>query len=241
MLTFIFRCRDEDVIDVIFAVGTRPTQFCESCNWKRDNENVDLDPILRVQMDMPTRNGNLTEFLKNTFAEERIDGYVCGCGAKDTTLRKVKIEEPPQILILQLMRTTNHPQTGMQAKRIGPVHFGKYLDISDHVNQSGLKPVKYYLRGVIHHQHGDLLENPGGDELADANHGHYKVNVLGPNGWWRELEDLAVRPRISFERQKERDYNGTVLKKQKTTVKEPGGDWTPYVLIYERILTTRRR
>ena len=173
-------------------------------------------------MEMPMQGQNLADYIENTFAEEKPQGYVCQvCLQSDTTRRKARIWEAPQNLTVHLMRSTFDPSTGREAKHIDEAHFDKYLDLGPHTSLSTKVPAKYYLRGVLHHMHYSMLstKGPNGKRLADGTRGHYKVTMTGPDGHWRELEDARIDPKITFEE-----------------VKQPGVNWTPYMFFYEKIV-----
>lgn len=158
----------------------------------------------------------MTSYVRRLFDRTPLVGMRCdNCQAVDTTGRRRVIARAPQQLLLALVRFTQNPQTGGFMKNTDEVNFSNLLHLTSfHKTKS---TITYKLSAVIHHTHlgRGSRSNHGGPSM---NSGHYKAVVQNPVGYWTELNDEIISWPVSW-----------------PAVHNPGGNWTPYIFMYDRI------
>ncbi|KAI9834488.1 MAG: hypothetical protein M1826_002642 [Phylliscum demangeonii] len=203
-----------DVLDAIFGTGFRDIIQCNLCGQSSVNDRLEMG--LMVNLVDETDHGRLTEHIENNFASQELEGYRCGnCQAMDQCRKRPVIHEPAQLLMVVLQRFKMKGSTSV--KVIQEIPFDHVLSLTAYLGPDAPSPLNYVLRAVIHHQHVDADWDASGDLISTAEMGHYRTDVIAPSGRWRQLEDAVFR------------------KVPSRRVLNPGGNWTPYVLFYERV------
>ncbi len=172
----VFRERENSLIMDVFYGQLINIFKCE-CNL----ETFSFEKILDLPLLLPkdaTR--TIEQLLDEYFTEEEIQFETkCEeCGKKTVHKKKVKISQPPNVLILSLQR--RNERTGR--KNDCNVEFPDELDISKYIEHDICnKNDKYTLYGI-------------GNHSGSMNFGHYYAYIKLNNGKWLEYNDSLVTP-----------------------------------------------
>lgn len=137
--------------------------------------------------------------------DEVVQGYRCEnekCKHVSDKHRVQRFAYAPDVLLVQLKRFayTGHKDSFQ-------VNFGGTMDLSKHLVDPSLGPLKYELTAVVSHS-------------GTSGFGHYICHAKGPGGGWTEFDDDHPYP-----------------SSMKEALRPGGtkGGWTPYLLFYQRV------
>jgi len=188
--------------------------MCRSCvKVEGKDSSATLQPFYTLQLDIqdPVIK-NVTDALLANFANEKLDGFVCGKTKQEVeATRSLSVEELPPVLILHLKRFVYDAATGGVQKIMKAVDFPVDLDISKSVlsaecrNATTAKHRQYKLFSVVCHNG------------REATKGHYVTDVFHTGySTWLHCDDGIVQPTAE------------------ELVLGPGASSTPYLLFYRR-------
>ena len=171
----VFRKRENSLIMDVFY-GQLINIFKCDCNF----ETYSFEKILDLPLLLKERRASIdiSDLLKDYFEEERIkfETKCENCKKKEWHTKKIKISQPPNILILSLQR--QNPRTG--TKNTSYVNFSDELNLSDYLDHEcwNKNDAKYSLYGI-------------GNHSGSIDFGHYYAYIKINNSWY-EFNDSSV-------------------------------------------------
>lgn len=201
---------------------------CKNCSTCREGREKEM--ALKIEFDDIPPKRLLDTMVKNHL-QKNLTAACSVCQQVCSWSQKLTIDSAPELLVLILGRFRVNPAGYPPFKAHNTATFYDWvkfklddeIKFADELNLSSsvptiLRPLKYKLRGVIHHQTPPCVEFPPAVKMGvEPTMGAYKVAVRLNNGRWQELQDESVRENIKFKE-----------------VVTPGGEWTPYMLFYEK-------
>ena len=236
----------------MFGSRWSDVKTCTQCSYSSNSTRTETAWFINISQLPP--NSTLDEHIANSFQSQLMTDFSCpGCQQKNTVYQNSHINRSAQQLIVVLSRFEYNRQLRQPQKLTQPVVFGGSLDLTKYSNNTSSPRLQYRLHAVIQHQHrgppvtyrprpeveklvvepnttpewaerliqrAEALQ-PGGSAGigVSADSGHYRAVMLGPDGHWREIEDDRVDPHATVD----------------NAVNPAGVNWTPYVLLYERL------
>lgn len=188
--------------------------MCRSCvKVEGKDSSCTLQPFYTLQLDIQDKDiQSVTDALQTNFANEKLDGFVCGKTKQEVeATRSLSLEELPPVLILHLKRFVYDGATGGVQKIMKPVNFSVDLEISKSVLSAECRAAttakhrQYKLFSVVCHNG------------REATKGHYVTDVFHTGySTWLHCDDGIVQPTAE------------------ELVVDPGSNSTPYILFYRR-------
>ena len=236
----------------MFGSRWSDVKTCSNCSYRSSNPRKETAWFLNISQLPP--NSTLDEHIANSFKPQLLIDFSCpDCQQENTVNQNSEIDRGAQQLIVVLCRFEYNRQLQQPQKLTQRVVFGDSLDLTRYSNNMSSPRLQYRLYAVIQHQHQgppdthrprptvermavegntvpewaeEMIQRaealrPGGSAGigVSASSGHYRTVMIGPDGHWREIEDSRV------------DLHATL----ENAINPAGENWTPYVLLYERL------
>ena len=198
--------------------------ICSNCN----NISEKIESIIYLSLDIKN-NHSLYECLDKFVSEEKIEDYNCEkCSKKVTNIKKVAINDLPNIFIFYLQRIAFNYETFLMEKINDEVTFENYINIKNytkdkHKQNLEMSNYDYELIGIICHN-------------GTAQYGHYFSAIYTKDKndkyKWYKFNDTTVT-QISWDTLKEE------LKPSSnyySSHQQSSGDYnpSPYLLLYKK-------